>query len=42
MAAVKDTSERRNWVREVLVGVTVGLGSNLLWLLAQAAVHSLG
>ncbi|WP_326798273.1 hypothetical protein OG946_25140 [Streptomyces sp. NBC_01808] len=42
MAAVKCTSEHRNWVREVLIGITVGLGSNLLWLLARAVVHSLG
>ncbi|WP_240929963.1 DUF6408 family protein [Streptomyces coryli] len=42
MAAVEYTSKHRNWVRDVLVGITVGLGSNLLWVLAQAVVHRLG
>lgn len=42
MAAVEHTPKRRIWVREVLVGIMASLGSNLMWELAQAAVHRLG
>ncbi|WP_233289008.1 DUF6408 family protein [Kitasatospora sp. MBT63] len=42
MATVKYTPKQRTWVRDVLVGITTSLGSNLLWMLAQAVVHRLG
>ncbi|MFF1481831.1 DUF6408 family protein [Streptomyces sp. NPDC058301] len=42
MAAVEYTPRRRMWVRDVLVGVMAGFGSNLMWTLAQAVVHRLG
>ncbi len=42
MAAVEYTPKRRSWVRDVLVGISASLGSNLLWELAQAVVHRLG
>ncbi|GAA2126156.1 hypothetical protein GCM10009802_31890 [Streptomyces synnematoformans] len=40
MAAGKYPSEHRNRVHEVLLGITVGLGSNLLRLPPGTAVHS--
>ena len=42
MAAVEYTPKRRSWVRDVLVGISASLGSNLLWELALAVVHRLG
>ncbi|MGW0736221.1 DUF6408 family protein [Streptomyces sp. NPDC002851] len=42
MAAVEYTPKNRIWVRDVLVGITAGLGSNLMWVLVQAVVHRLG
>ncbi|WP_241265945.1 DUF6408 family protein [Streptomyces boncukensis] len=42
MAIVEYTSTRRTWSRDVLVGIMASLGSNLMWDLAQAAVHRLG
>ncbi|MFJ6899187.1 DUF6408 family protein [Streptomyces hokutonensis] len=42
MAAVEYTPKHRIWVRDVLVGITASLGSNLMWALAQAVVHHLG
>ncbi|GHE77334.1 hypothetical protein GCM10018785_51990 [Streptomyces longispororuber] len=42
MAVVEYTPKRRMWVREVLVGITAGFGSNLVWALVQAVVHRLG
>ncbi|GAA4783580.1 hypothetical protein GCM10023220_03330 [Streptomyces ziwulingensis] len=42
MAAVEYTPKRHTWVRDVLVGITAGLGSNLMWALAQLMVHRLG
>ncbi|WP_232626822.1 MULTISPECIES: DUF6408 family protein [Streptomyces] len=42
MAAVEYTPQRRTWVRDVLVGITASLGSNLMWELAQIVVHRLG
>ncbi|MFF0741353.1 DUF6408 family protein [Streptomyces sp. NPDC004111] len=42
MTAVEYTPKRRTWVRDVLVGVAAGFGSNLMWALAQVVVHCLG
>lgn len=42
MAAVEYTPKPRTWVRDVLVGITASLGSNLMWALAQAVMHHLG
>jgi hypothetical protein len=42
MAVVEYTPKHRSWLRDVLVGVAVNLGSSLLWSLAQVAVHRLG
>ncbi|MEU3375159.1 DUF6408 family protein [Streptomyces sp. NPDC006660] len=42
MAAVEHTPKRRIWVRDVLVGIAVSLGSNLICALTQAVVHRLG
>ncbi|MFJ2812096.1 DUF6408 family protein [Streptomyces sp. NPDC087294] len=42
MASVEYTRKNRMWVRDVLVGITAGFGSNLMWELAQAVVHRLG
>ncbi|MFC8511394.1 DUF6408 family protein [Streptomyces sp. NPDC057411] len=42
MAAVEHLPKPRTWVRDVLVGVTAGFGSNLMWALVQAVVHRLG
>ncbi|GAA0499081.1 hypothetical protein GCM10010361_75790 [Streptomyces olivaceiscleroticus] len=42
MAAVEYAPKHRSWVRDVLVGITAGFGSNLMWVLAQAMVHRLG
>lgn len=42
MAVVKYTVKHRIWVRDVLVNIAAGLGSNLVWSLAQIAVHRLG
>ncbi|MGV9338563.1 DUF6408 family protein [Streptomyces sp. NPDC003688] len=42
MAAVEYTPKHRTWLRDVLVGVTAGFGSNLMWLLVQIVVHRLG
>ncbi|WP_344527405.1 DUF6408 family protein [Streptomyces albiaxialis] len=42
MTAVEYTPKHRSWVRDVLVGLTASLGSNLMWELAQAVVHRLG
>lgn len=40
--AVEYTPKHRMWGRDVLVGITVSLGSNLMWMLAQAVVYRLG
>ncbi|MER7413931.1 MULTISPECIES: hypothetical protein [Streptomyces] len=45
MATVEYTPKRHvwaRWVRDVLVGITVTFGSQLMWALAQAVVHRLG
>ncbi|MFJ5608263.1 DUF6408 family protein [Streptomyces sp. NPDC093221] len=42
MAVVERKPKHRIWVREVLMGIAVSVGSNLLWMLVQAAVHRLG
>ncbi|GAA2361039.1 hypothetical protein GCM10010417_19930 [Streptomyces carpaticus] len=42
MATNEYTPKPRIWFRDVLVGITAGLGSNLMWALAQAVVHRLG
>ncbi|MFD9632617.1 DUF6408 family protein [Streptomyces violascens] len=42
MAAVEYTPKHHMWVRDVLVGIMTSLGSNLLWMLAQAVMHRLG
>ncbi|MFG2147601.1 DUF6408 family protein [Streptomyces sp. NPDC048696] len=42
MAVVEYTPERRTWIHDALVGLTVSLGSNLMWALAQLVVHRLG
>lgn len=42
MATVEYAPKPRTWVRDVLVGITVSLGSNLMWALAQIVVHRLG
>ncbi|MGW8453319.1 DUF6408 family protein [Streptomyces niveus] len=42
MAAVEYMPKRRTWIRDVLVGITTSLGSNLAWALAQVVVHRLG
>ncbi|WP_274598822.1 DUF6408 family protein [Streptomyces albus subsp. chlorinus] len=42
MVAVEYTTKHRTWVRDVLVGVAAGFGSNLTWVLVQAVVHRLG
>ncbi|WP_329177578.1 DUF6408 family protein [Streptomyces sp. NBC_01477] len=42
MAVVEYTTKHRIWVRDVLVGIAAGLGSNLMWVLAQTVVHRLG
>ncbi|MFE3198974.1 DUF6408 family protein [Embleya sp. NPDC055664] len=42
MAAVEYPRKHRIWVRDVLVGVMAGFGSNLAWMLAQIVVHRLG
>ncbi|MFG3495079.1 DUF6408 family protein [Streptomyces sp. NPDC047928] len=42
MATGKYTRKHRTWVRDVLLGITAGLGTNLVWLLVQAAAHRLG
>ncbi|MER5883439.1 DUF6408 family protein [Streptomyces sp. NPDC001941] len=42
MSVVEYTPKRRNWYRDVLVGIAGGFGSNLLWAVAQVVVHRLG
>ncbi|MEU6482271.1 DUF6408 family protein [Streptomyces sp. NPDC047017] len=42
MVAVEYMPKRRVWVRDVLVGIAVSLGSNLTWSLVQVVVHRLG
>ncbi|MEU9604852.1 DUF6408 family protein [Streptomyces sp. NPDC048057] len=42
MATVEHTPEHRTRVRDVLVGVTAGFCSNLMWVLVQVVVHRFG
>ncbi|MET8542628.1 DUF6408 family protein [Kitasatospora sp. NPDC004799] len=42
MAVVEYTPKRRSWVRDVLVGISAGFGSNLMWELAQVVLRRLG
>ncbi|MFD8594607.1 DUF6408 family protein [Kitasatospora sp. NPDC059646] len=42
MAVVEYTRKHRSWIRDVLVGIAAGLGSNLAWALALIVVHRLG
>ncbi|WP_234392085.1 DUF6408 family protein [Streptomyces sp. WM6378] len=42
MASVEYTCKHRTWVRDVLVGIAASLGSDLMYVLAQAVVHRLG
>ncbi|WP_369333349.1 DUF6408 family protein [Streptomyces zhaozhouensis] len=42
MVAVEYTPKRPNWFRDVLIGITASLGSNLTWALVQFVVHRLG
>ncbi|MFH9007224.1 DUF6408 family protein [Streptomyces afghaniensis] len=42
MGPVEYTPERRTWLRDILIGVAAGLGSDLVRSIVQAAVHLLG
>lgn len=42
MTLPKYTPARRTWVRDILIGVAAGLGSDLVWNAVQAAAHLLG
>jgi hypothetical protein len=42
VSTVEYTPKHRTWVRDVLIGITTSLGSNLAWALAQVVVHRLG
>ncbi|WP_256861063.1 DUF6408 family protein [Streptomyces tsukubensis] len=42
MANVEYTPKHRTCIRDVLVGISASLGSNLLWMLAQDVMHRLG
>ncbi|MFD3974153.1 DUF6408 family protein [Streptomyces cyaneofuscatus] len=42
MTHSKHTPARRQWVRDLLMGVAVSFGSDLVWTAVQAAAHLLG
>ncbi|MFF0734768.1 DUF6408 family protein [Streptomyces chartreusis] len=42
MSPVEYTPERRTWVRDIIVGVAAGLGSDLVRTIVQATAHYLG
>jgi hypothetical protein len=42
MSSVEYTPERRTWVRDILIGVVAGLGSDLVRVIVKASVHLLG
>ncbi|MFG2519100.1 DUF6408 family protein [Streptomyces sp. NPDC048527] len=42
MASVEYTPKRRTWVRDILVGVAAGLGTDLVRTFMETAAHLLG
>lgn len=42
MVSMEYTPKRPAWVRDIVIGVTAGLGTNLVWALVKAAARLLG
>ncbi|MEV4972641.1 DUF6408 family protein [Streptomyces scopuliridis] len=42
MASVEYTPKRPTWIRDIVIGVVVGLGTNLVWALVTIAARLLG